>query len=148
MSVSRRSQWADESTRSCSHPGYPLLFPIQDMNRSSDDSGFSAEGSMGILRGFFAATTVLALVLPVRAASQVAAGVPQLIVDKVRHEFGEVFAGEDLMHVFWVRNIGTAPLELSETPLLGNRPSKVSFRQPLNELTTGPAPNTGRAAPS
>ena len=122
------------------------------MNRASDDSGFSAKGFMGILRCSFAATTMLALAFTpvslVRAASQGATGVPHLIVDSVRHEFGEVFAGEDLMHVFWVRNIGTAPLELSEMPLLGNRPSKVSFRQPLNELTTGPAPNTGRAAPS
>ena len=112
----------------------------------------SAERSGGIVRRFFAATAVLALVLtsvsPARAASQLSAGVPQLVVDNIRHEFGEVFAGEDLMHVFRVRNIGTAPLELSETPVLGNRPAKVSFRQPLNELTTGPAPDAGRAAPS
>ena len=122
------------------------------MNRANDDSGGSAEGSTGLVLRFFAATTVIALVLtPVswaRAASQVVSGVPQLVVDKIRHEFGDVFAGEDLMHVFWVRNIGAAPLELSEMPLLRNRPSKVSFRQPLNELTTGPAPNAGRAAPS
>ena len=130
----------------------PTTIPHSSMNRAIDDSGFLAEGFKGILRGFLAATTVLAIALTpvslVRAASQVGAGVPQLIVDKVRHEFGEVFAGEDLMHVFWVRNIGTAPLELSETPVLGNRPSGVSFLQPLNELTTGAAPRAGRAAPS
>lgn len=103
-------------------------------------------------RGFVAATTVLVLALTpvssVRAGSQVAAGVPQLVVDAVRHEFGDVFAGEDLMHVFWVRNVGSAPLELSETPLLSTRPSKVSFRQPLNEMTIRPVATAGRAAPS
>ena len=90
---------------------------------------------------FLVVTTVVALaftlVQSTSAASQVAAAVPQLALDGVRHDFGEVFAGEDLMHVFWVRNTGTAPLELSEMPQLGTRPSKVSF-----------AAKVGRAAPS
>jgi len=123
--------------------------PIQDMNRASNDSGFSAARSIGILRGSLAGTTVLAIALTavsfVSSNSQLAAGAPQLVLDKARHEFGEVFAGEDLSHVFWVRNIGTAPLELSETPLLGTRPSKGSFRRLPGDLTTRPVP---KPAPS
>ena len=82
------------------------------------------------------------------ASSPLAAGDPHLVVDNARYEFGEMFAGEDLSHVFWVRNNGTAPLELSETPLLGAGPSKVAFYQPHNGLTTGPPAKVGRAAPS
>ncbi len=82
------------------------------------------------------------------ASSQRAAGAPQLVLENARHDFGEVFAGEDLSHVFWVRNIGSAPLELSEMPQLGTRPSKVSFRPPLSELKTRPVAKMGRAAPS
>jgi hypothetical protein len=37
---------------------------------------------------------------------------PWLSIDKTEHNFGEVFAGEELEHVFTVRNTGTAPLEL------------------------------------
>jgi hypothetical protein len=44
-------------------------------------------------------------------------------MDATVRDYGEVFAGEELEHVFWVRNIGDAPLELSEKKLAAvNRP--------------------------
>jgi len=86
------------------------------MNNARNDSGFSRAGFIWIARRFLAGTSMLALALasasPLSAAPQRAAGAPQLVLDKARHDFGEVFAGEDLTHVFWVRNIGNVPLEL------------------------------------
>ena len=123
-----------------------------EMNKASNDSGFSTEGLIGIAHGFLAGTTVLALALTLAPsmgqASQRSPGAPQLVLDNPRHDFGEVFAGEDLSHVFWVRNVGSAPLELSEMPQLGTRPSKVSFRQPPGEMKTRPSAKMGSAAPS
>jgi hypothetical protein len=46
---------------------------------------------------------------------------PEATIESTRHDFGEAFAGEELMHVFTVRNTGDAPLELSQTKLLGIR---------------------------
>lgn len=40
---------------------------------------------------------------------------PQAIVDSLVHDFGNIFKGEVLNHVFRINNIGDAPLELSET---------------------------------
>jgi hypothetical protein len=122
------------------------------MAKPRNDSGVSAKGPREIARMVLAGTTVLALALipghSVSAAAQRAAGAPQLVLDSIRHDFGEVFAGEDLSHVFQVRNIGNVPLELSETPQLGTRPSKVVFRQPLSEMKTRPLLKVGSAAPS
>jgi len=42
---------------------------------------------------------------------------PELVIDSTRRDFGEVFVGEELTHVFTVRNIGTAPLELANKSL-------------------------------
>ena len=53
---------------------------------------------------------------------------PQLIVEKTRHDFGEVFAGEDISHAFMIRNNGAVPLELGDRPFLMPRASKVSVR--------------------
>jgi hypothetical protein len=50
-----------------------------------------------------------------RSASIVkAAPSPKVVMDESRHEFGDVYAGEQFFHVFIVRNGGTVPLELSE----------------------------------
>jgi hypothetical protein len=46
---------------------------------------------------------------------------PEATIESTRHDFGEAFAGEELMHVFTVRNNGDAPLELSKTKLLARR---------------------------
>ena len=122
------------------------------MNNLCNDAGLSGRAFGGIERGFLAAMTVVALVLAIEpslsAASQRSGGGPQLVLDKARHDFGEVFAGEDLSHVFLVRNIGSVPLELSEMPQPGTRPSKVSFRQPLSGMRTGPFAKMRSAAPS
>lgn len=40
---------------------------------------------------------------------------PQAIVDSLVHDFGNVFKGEIITHVFRINNIGTAPLEVSDT---------------------------------
>jgi len=39
---------------------------------------------------------------------------PEAVIDSNKYDFGEVFIGETLEHVFWVRNLGSVPLELSE----------------------------------
>ena len=65
-----------------------------------------------------AAIAVMTSLASVPAYSQRAASSPRLVLEKPRHDFGETFAGEDLSHAFWVRNVGASPLELSERPLL------------------------------
>lgn len=40
---------------------------------------------------------------------------PQAIVDSNVHDFGNVFKGEIITHVFRINNIGTMPLEVSDT---------------------------------
>ncbi|HEX8185444.1 MAG TPA: hypothetical protein VF747_11850, partial [Blastocatellia bacterium] len=42
---------------------------------------------------------------------------PQLVMERTRRDFGEVFIGEELSQVFTVRNVGTAPLELANKTL-------------------------------
>jgi hypothetical protein len=37
---------------------------------------------------------------------------PRAVVDYTRHDFGVVFAGEQIFHVFTIRNEGSAPLTL------------------------------------
>ncbi|HXG63614.1 MAG TPA: hypothetical protein VNO70_00815 [Blastocatellia bacterium] len=76
---------------------------------------------------------------------------PELSLDKTRHDFGDVFAGEELTAAFQVTNRGDAPLRLSETPL----PIVGSSRwQPSPEMLQGMrrlipvAAPVRRAAPS
>jgi hypothetical protein len=52
---------------------------------------------------------------PISSASIVtAAPSPKVVMDESRHEFGDVYAGEQFFHVFIVHNAGTVPLELTE----------------------------------
>jgi hypothetical protein len=53
---------------------------------------------------------------------------PELVIDGTRKDFGEIFVGEELDHIFTVRNVGTAPLELANKTLTGlsSRPSLVT----------------------
>ena len=51
------------------------------------------------------------------SAQKKSAASPQLVIDSTRRDFGEVFVGEELSHVFTVRNVGTAPLELANKSL-------------------------------
>lgn len=41
----------------------------------------------------------------------------QVVLDTTRHDYGEVFAGEELDFPFNILNAGTAPLELMQRPL-------------------------------
>ena len=71
--------------------------------------------------------------LPVSAAGRTgqkgASPLPKFEIDKTLHDFGEVFAGEDIVVVFSVTNTGNAPLELSDKPLLVTRPSVSLYRR-------------------
>ncbi len=40
---------------------------------------------------------------------------PQAIVDSTHHDFGNIFKGEVITHVFRITNIGSATLEVSDT---------------------------------
>jgi hypothetical protein len=42
---------------------------------------------------------------------------PRVVIQTTTRDFGEVFEGEELEHVFMVTNTGDAPLELSEKKL-------------------------------
>ena len=98
-----------------------------------------------------AVAIVITFAAAVPTYSQRNAGSPRLALDKPRHYFGETFAGEDLSHVFWVRNVGATVLELSEKPLLTTRPAKAvaadSFREPAWKLLAVKA-MTGPPAPT
>ncbi|HLG17720.1 MAG TPA: hypothetical protein VJH03_24970 [Blastocatellia bacterium] len=75
---------------------------------------------------------------------------PSLIIDKTSHDFGEVFSGEELMQVFNVQNVGDAPLELSERPILIPRTASLATRGLFEIRTSGAAlaAVSRRAAPS
>jgi hypothetical protein len=61
------------------------------------------------------ATLCLILAFCVMASNvRAQAKAPELIIDSVRRDFGDVFAGEELEQVFIIRNAGDAPLELAE----------------------------------
>ncbi len=48
---------------------------------------------------------------------------PVFEIDATKHDFGDLFAGEQATHYFHVRNTGNAPLQMSETPIYPDRPS-------------------------
>src|SRR5579862_5585629 len=39
---------------------------------------------------------------------------PQLVIDSPNHNFGDVFSGEQISHVFHIRNSGTGELQLAD----------------------------------
>jgi hypothetical protein len=44
---------------------------------------------------------------------------PYVVMDTNRRDFGDVFAGEELMQIFYVRNAGSKQLELAQKSTLG-----------------------------
>lgn len=104
---------------------------------------------------FFVAATVF-FISTLTTGAQTSA--PVLNIDKTQHDFGEVFVGEELVHVFSVRNEGSAPLELSQksTTTGSNSPS---LRELIKTASFNPGEQSGnhflpvaaasnRAAPS
>jgi hypothetical protein len=77
-----------------------------------------------------------ALPIPTAQAGQAGAGqngargLPEFVIDKTLHDFGEVFAGEEVQGLFIVNNVGNAPLELSDKPLLATRPTVSLYHRP------------------
>ena len=48
--------------------------------------------------------------------------VPVFAADKIEHNFGDIFTGEDVSYIFTVRNLGNAPLQLSDSPVVSLAP--------------------------
>jgi hypothetical protein len=79
---------------------------------------------------------------------------PELVIDGTKRDFGDVFAGEELVQVFTIRNAGSVPLELAEKSATtgSNLPSSrelvktVSFNP--SALAVPIAVAASRAAPS
>lgn len=67
---------------------------------------------------------------------------PKVAIESTRHDFGEAFAGEELMHVFTVHNTGDAPLELSKTKILarGRPASAIGHILPVSFAPASAAP--------
>ena len=66
---------------------------------------------------------------------------PVFELNKAEHDFGDVFIGEDIAHVFMVRNQGAAPLELSDNPIFTTGSPKVG-----SDRTPGEPNRSGRPA--
>lgn len=54
---------------------------------------------------------------PAYLAQQVAPARAKVVLDTTRHDYGEVFAGEELDYPYNILNAGTAPLELMQRAL-------------------------------
>lgn len=73
---------------------------------------------------------------------------PVLVIDSTKRDFGDVFAGEELMQVFSVRNDGAVPLELAEKSTT-TRSSLPSSQGLIKTVSFNPAAlAASRAAPS
>ena len=79
---------------------------------------------------------------------------PKAVIAQTTYDFGDVFEGEELMHVFNVSNEGRSPLQLSQTPLIsGTRAAPADMRVGFQSLahaasfTTASFASARRAAP-
>jgi hypothetical protein len=57
---------------------------------------------------------------------------PVFDVNKTEHDFGNIYLGESTAAVFTVRNLGAAPLELSENPIVPGKPTVGVYRKPAS----------------
>lgn len=89
----------------------------------------SAIGTNNFIRvSIVLVSLILAAAVETSAQASQAAG-PSAVIESTRHDFGEVFVGEELSHVFTVRNMGGSPLVLSQTKLVAiRRPTSVRPR--------------------
>lgn len=74
----------------------------------------------------------IALVSTARGQSQnTSKPLPVFDVNKTEQDFGDIYLGESTAAIFTVRNLGAAPLELSENPIVPGKPTVGVYRQPL-----------------
>jgi hypothetical protein len=59
---------------------------------------------------------------------------PELSIESSRRNLGEVFAGEDLIVTFRVKNLGTKALELSDRPIVSGVTRNVAFARSHSDL--------------
>jgi len=87
---------------------------------------------------FTQAVLIMLALLPAINALQTQARTsgPKIVVSEYRHDFGEVFAGQFMDHVFTIRNEGTSPLTLSD--VVPHPPNASVYRQaPHRVLASG-----------
>jgi hypothetical protein len=73
-----------------------------------------------------AATCLAAPFIPIALAAPQSA--PLVFMNQTRRDFGDVFAGEDLEHIFNIRNDGDAPLAIDNKSLTGQSAPSLSNR--------------------
>jgi hypothetical protein len=86
---------------------------------------------------WLATGSILVLLFPTVPASSASSGpsqnpdqaLPVFDINKTEHNFGEVFFGEDLAIAFTVRNLGAAPLQLAENPIVTGKPTIGLYRE-------------------
>lgn len=78
---------------------------------------------------------------------------PVFDINVTNYDFGEVFVGEELLKTFTVRNLGAAPLQLADQPILSGTPTIGRYREaplgarPLWSALTKTAAHFTGAAP-
>ena len=78
-------------------------------------------------------TLLLAFIFPAttaRAQAQKSSqALPIFDVNLTEYNFGEVFVGEELLKIFTARNLGAAPLQLAESPIVTGTPTVGLYRE-------------------
>lgn len=54
---------------------------------------------------------------------------PVFDINKTEHDFGDIFLGESVTVGFTVRNLGAAPLQLAESPIVTGKPTVGVYRR-------------------
>jgi hypothetical protein len=90
-------------------------------------------------KSLFATASILVLLFSMIPTVSTARGqsqntgkaLPVFDINKTDYNFGDVFLGESMTASFTVRNLGAAPLELAENPIVTGKPTVGVYRQPL-----------------